>query len=259
MNSGRKEFFHIMKKTKCTECGYKRHEGDQGFIEVIAPWGSIYDSTVYSGPSLFCSAKCVVAALKKDSFDARIHGPGGRRSKLSRKEQEHLVRLRARIAEVRASPQYRKMRLAQAKMEKELAKREGQPPQPGEVFVFRRTGFIALTHRHPDDEKLLYAVALDACNKSFVGTADIYVAAGKMPWEGVLHCGIGEWVKEAKLAKGKRAALLPEGVRLRAQGKLAEIARGKISASMWQRETDATSDYEDHIRELSAAFAKLPR
>ena len=62
------------KEQKCEQCGavYSKKRKDQGFIEVIAPYGSKADCFP-DGPAIFCSSHCLIIYFEDDNFDCKAY------------------------------------------------------------------------------------------------------------------------------------------------------------------------------------------
>ncbi len=142
-------------------------------------------------------------------------------------------------------------------LEAELAER-GDPPQPGDVYLFHATADLGLEWVVVETaaDGRLFVVPADT--HSHAGSADLEISgAGLGPLS--LRFGYGLWVGATTCEPGLRSGALEPGDLARAQARRSELEAGKATASRRSREVDSDPEYREWQVTLAAARAALAR
>ncbi len=142
----------------------------------------------------------------------------------------------------------------------EIARRSGQPPQPGEVFRIAATEELdvwwLIVERDPERGGYL-AVAADA--NLLAGSADVAVPATELCGAMTLRGDFGVRIDEPVLDSAVRVGVLDAAALDRVRQKRLDIARGSLVGSMFEEETDLDPEYLDWVRTLEQAREALAR
>jgi len=170
-------------------------------------------------------------------------------------------------ADDRAQEQRRKLAAATAAAAaaaERAAPAPGEPPRPGDLYVFAATAAHdvewLLTAAHPRRSERVRLVAADAA--PWVGSADLEVPAGATATPLVLRCRHHLWWHRDDLPAGGRSGRLGADVAAAAEARCRALdAEGDAAllpgTSPLQQETDEDPEYRDREEELTAARAAL--
>lgn len=147
-----------------------------------------------------------------------------------------------------------------ARLEAELGRRRGRPPEPGDLFILPRTAAFpvewALLDRDPNPPGRLLAVPADA--NPLLGSADVEIPDSALSGPLSLRCHFGAWLEAPSLTAGKRTGLLEPDLLEQARSHWAALERGEVPASPLAFETDVDPEYEDWLNDvLTPARAAL--
>jgi hypothetical protein len=132
-------------------------------------------------------------------------------------------------------------------------------PAPGDLYVFGPEAEGALrwlvVREHPDDPSLLFLVPAD--DSPLAGTPDVPLPRDLVSGPRTVRCGEGVWASAVQLRPDFRAGSVPaEALRLVRQ-KVADLARGRVTATEEQRRTDYDPAYEDRLAQVARAREQL--
>jgi hypothetical protein len=140
----------------------------------------------------------------------------------------------------------------------ESARRTG-PPSPGDLYVFRLVSEAALEWlvvlEHPDDRVLLLVVPVD--DHPLTGTPDVALPREVIHRPLTARCGQGAWLPAGQFRPRLRVGALPEPALRLVRQKVADLARGRISASEAQRGADLDPEYEEWLAVVEQAREQL--
>lgn len=136
----------------------------------------------------------------------------------------------------------------------ECQRRRAQPPQPGDLFVFPATADFAVQwaviDRDPQDERFLLVVPADL--HPMIGSSDIAAPTESTCGALSLRCGFEVRIEVGSCPPEMRTGFLDSEVLERARHKRAEIARGYLTGSLRDRETDTEPEYQDWAENVLA-------
>lgn len=160
------------------------------------------------------------------------------------KESERRERVRRRTAEVLD------------RLERREADRLGEPPQPGDLYVFRETAESSVQWAvlEAGDERLL-VVAADLGRE--VGSADVAVERGGVGAALTLRCRFAVWMPAAAFDPCLLTGRLTADALDRARRKRESIELGIVRASYTEDENDSDSHYQDLLEDLAGAREAL--
>jgi len=145
-----------------------------------------------------------------------------------------------------------------ARSRSECERRRGEPPAPGDVFLFAATAELgvlwALVDRDAAARRLL-AVAADP--DLLVGSADVAAPEEAAGGALSLRCRFAVWLTAADFAGARRVGSVAADVVEQVRHKRAEMARGGALGSVREQETDRDPEYRDWEEVLGQAQAAL--
>jgi hypothetical protein len=119
-----------------------------------------------------------------------------------------------------------------------------RPPTPGDLYVFHCATDAGLewmiVREHPDEPDLLLAVPAD--DFPLVGTPDVVLPVGRSL---TARYGESAWLPKRAFVSRLRVGAVPPDALVLVRRKLADLARGRISATDDQREADIDPEYEE--------------
>ncbi len=136
-------------------------------------------------------------------------------------------------------------------------RRGGEPPQPGDLYVFAETADLqwAALERDPADGRRLLAVPADV--HPHLGSADVAVPADSASGAMSLRCRFGVWLDVDDFDRERRTGSLEPEVLERARRKRAALDGDRPVGSSAERDTDREPEYQDLEKELVEAQAAL--
>ncbi len=141
----------------------------------------------------------------------------------------------------------------------EVQRRRGEPPRPGEVFVFAETSEYdvqwAVIEQDRRDSRRLLVVPADV--NPLAGRADVAVAADADRSALTLRCRYDLWLHADDFRVDLRTGLLDPEIVDEVKRKRAEIRRGKPDGSVRRRKTETEPEYEEAEERVRRARAVL--
>lgn len=146
----------------------------------------------------------------------------------------------------------------EAELERVLAKRAGEPPWIGDVFVFRETadhGLFWVVLDVTADGGTMLVVPADT--SSLIGTTDVATRAGDLGGSLTLRCAHGVWLSADKFDPRLRTGGLDLAAVGRARAKHRAGRRGELRGSGPEREIDADPAHVEWLEVVVAGCAAL--
>jgi hypothetical protein len=112
-----------------------------------------------------------------------------------------------------------------------------------------------LVRTHPDDPHLLLAVPVDEF--PLAGVPDVVLPAELVRRRLAARCGQGQWIPADHLVPPLRVGAVPVTVVQMVRRKVAELARGHVSASEEQQRTDLDPAYGAWMAQVEEARERL--
>jgi hypothetical protein len=132
-------------------------------------------------------------------------------------------------------------------------------PGPGDLYRFHLGTDAApewlVVRTHPDDPQLLLAVPVD--DFPLAGVPDIVLPPELLPRPLTARCGQGQWVPAGHLVPPQRVGVVPAAVVQMVRRKVADLARGQVSASEEQQGTDLDPEYGAWMAQVEEARERL--
>ncbi len=126
-------------------------------------------------------------------------------------------------------------------LQRELQRRRGEPPRPGDLFVLPQTRDWplewAVLEQDPDGAERFLVVPADT--EPLLGSRDLAVPADAASGPLSLRCRFGAWLGAEDFHPGRRTGLLPPEILARARHR-----RSARSVDSTSREQEAESDPE---------------
>ncbi len=142
----------------------------------------------------------------------------------------------------------------------ELEGRRGQPPRPGEVFVFAATRehdveWVVVESR-PGDPVVYLLVAADTL--PWVGARDVGIAAGAPCGPLSVRCGHAAWIEATAFDPDLRTGVLDNDSLERIRRRRAEVEAGAAPASLPEQDAEQAPEYREwSARHLDPAVSAL--
>jgi hypothetical protein len=156
-----------------------------------------------------------------------------------------------------------RIRVAIAEAAEKMARQGVQPggrdaPTPGELFVFEAGEDVGLewlvVRFHPDDPNLLLLAPMD--DFPLAGTPDLPLPHDLVGRPLTVRCGETDWFPAGFCSPRLRAGAIPERALSLVRQRLADLARGRTTAT-GDGSVDFDAEYEEWIREVARARAAL--
>ena len=138
-----------------------------------------------------------------------------------------------------------------------LGDRAGEPPRPGEIFLFRGAQTLPVEWLAVEEDTRRGRLWLAPVDQApFVGSGDLSIQRGGGE-AGQVRCRLGGWFDAARLAAEVRTGELPADELARVRRQRERILRGELDSSTAARQVDRDPEYRHWIAELEAARAEL--
>jgi hypothetical protein len=132
-----------------------------------------------------------------------------------------------------------------------LARRQGEPPERGDLFLAPRTRAFAVEWLVLERRggRLL---VIPADTQPLAGTGDVRLSARAPSGPLTLRCRHAAWVEERALAGAARSGRLAAGDVDRARARQAAAEAGEVDGEVLEQEVDLDPEYQDWIAEVVA-------